>query len=168
LLPFSDEWMRLDGPACASVRLGQGGLSLADLQQVDIDVPGRAAGRTKWHRERYCIVSLMRHWLAVQPSRFPATLIRQESPDFVLRHDDSGRKPIAIEVSDFGTEEYQEHLSNEARRGAATTKRGKSAHAVAPMASSSRSTATSAIGRNVSGPGTCITPCAERCNPNAG
>ncbi len=53
------------------------------LVQVDISVPGRGAGRTNHHTERYCIA----HLLATIPAgrlSFPLTLTHGDKPDFVL------------------------------------------------------------------------------------
>ncbi len=55
----------------------------SQLRSANVEVPGRASGRTSEHVEIYSIVRL----LATRPyglADFPLKLLKQERPDFVL------------------------------------------------------------------------------------
>lgn len=90
----------------------------AYLDGVDFQVPGRSEGRRTEHREGHCIIRALR-WLGAQrPSLFPATLARQEAPDFVLEPR-NGDTPWACEITDAGETAYQHWLGRTAdQRGA--------------------------------------------------
>ncbi|WP_137177347.1 hypothetical protein [Roseomonas sp. AR75] len=79
----------------------------AFLDSVDFPVPGRTKGRKKEHREGHCIIRALRWLGTTHPHLFPATLIRQEAPDFVLEPRGNGRT-WAIEHTDAGEQEYQQ------------------------------------------------------------
>lgn len=86
---------------------------LETLDRLEQRVPARHEGRTKDHREHFCIVRYL-HFLAMEellPT--PVTLRRppegQDPPDFVLEWPD-GRKET-FELTEGSTEEYQRRLS---------------------------------------------------------
>jgi hypothetical protein len=56
----------------------------AFLNSVDFLVPQRTNGRTKDHREGHCIIRALRWLGTADPGLFPATLIRQQAPDFTV------------------------------------------------------------------------------------
>lgn len=69
-------------------------------------LPGRNAGRTTAHRERYCL----RYYLAVNRNnfRYPIEIRKTERPDFLIVQGDG--RTIGIEHTDAGPEEYQRWL----------------------------------------------------------
>lgn len=87
-----------------------GGVEGRDLvEDLTFDAPSRSEGRTPAHRERFCLVALLRHLLLTEPSLFPATIFRNEAPDFLI-HRPCGAA-IAIEHTDAGEPHYQRFLS---------------------------------------------------------
>ena len=110
---FSRHWMETDGASAHFPSLPE---VLGVLTNLPFNVPARGHGRQTWHRERYCIVALLKFFAKCRPDIFPATLIRQESPDFLMKKDYAS-PCISIEHTDLGSSEYQKFLAQEAKRG---------------------------------------------------
>lgn len=90
---------------------GEEGVSA--LQAFPREVPDRQCGRENWHRERVGILALLEHLVIHQPSLFPAMLVRQQAPDFLLCSE-SGALTVAIEHTEVGAEDFQRTLDHEA------------------------------------------------------
>ena len=97
----------LKGGADITIGAGQAGTDY--LTSINIKVPSRSEGRKNWHRERYCIVMLLRHLAKHRPELFPAKLRWQDSPDFQLWLGGANTS-IAIEHTDASRYEYQRRL----------------------------------------------------------
>ncbi|WP_372619023.1 hypothetical protein [Falsiroseomonas sp.] len=109
-VPFTEEWMVAPR---AAIRIPRGDVGESLIAGIDTSVPGRLKGRRNWHRERYCIAAFMRHLCATAPNVFPAELIRQQSPDFMLVSEVYTRA-LAIERTDASAVEFQDRLDAEA------------------------------------------------------
>jgi hypothetical protein len=80
------------------------------LRKVDFKLPKRTEGRLVAHREGHCIIKAL-GWLAgTHPEFFPATLVRDEAPDFVVKpaiKPASGFEAWSFEHTDAGDEGLQ-------------------------------------------------------------
>jgi predicted nucleotidyltransferase len=90
---------------------------LEALDRLDQRVPARHEGRTKDHREHFCILRYL-HFLAGEDLLpLPVTLRRppigQDPPDFVLEWTD--RQKETFELTDGSTQEYQRRLTAASR-----------------------------------------------------
>jgi uncharacterized protein len=86
---------------------------LETLDRLEQRVPARHEGRTKDHREHFCIVRYLQFLAMEELLPLPMTLRKppkgQDPPDFVLEWPD-GRKET-FELTEGSTEEYQRRLS---------------------------------------------------------
>ncbi|MBR0681357.1 hypothetical protein GXW74_12750 [Roseomonas eburnea] len=101
--------------SCATYRVESTRKGRDEVLDFDRTVPPRGRGRENWHRERFCILNLLAHLQCQTPSLFPAELVRQQAPDFLLRPT-VVHSPIAIEHTDAGAHEYQCVLDEDAER----------------------------------------------------
>ncbi len=74
------------------------------LSQVDATVPPRTEGRTRDHRERYCIVHYLRTLEQNGLLQYPFKLTKGEKPDFTA---DMGSQQFGLEVTEAGSPEHQ-------------------------------------------------------------
>ncbi len=89
------------------------------LDGTAFKVPSRTERRLTPHREGHCIQAALR-WLGeTHPGLFPATLIRQEAPDFLLEAPD-GTAMLAIEHTDAGEQAFQEWLRRTEKQAGAS------------------------------------------------
>ena len=79
------------------------------VRSLTFDVPCRSEGRTAAHRERFCFIALLKSLLRTDAASFPATIVRGEAPDFIVLRKSGAA--IAIEHTDAGEFEYQQHLA---------------------------------------------------------
>jgi predicted nucleotidyltransferase len=90
--------------------LGNGFVAASDheirnlLSQVDATVPHRTRGRTRDHRERYCIVHYLRTLEQNGLLRYPFKLTKGERPDFRV---EMGSQQLGLEVTEAGSPEHQ-------------------------------------------------------------
>jgi predicted nucleotidyltransferase len=86
---------------------------LETLDRLDQRVPARHEGRTKDHREHFCIVQYLRFLAMEELLPLPVTLRKppagEDPPDFVLEWPDG--RTETFELTDGSTEEYQKRLS---------------------------------------------------------
>ncbi len=86
---------------------------LETLDRLEQRVPARHEGRTKDHREHFCMLRYLRFLAGEDLLPLPVTLRKspegQDPPDFVLEWP-NGRKE-KFELTDGSTEEYQKRLS---------------------------------------------------------
>ena len=90
---------------------------LETLDRLEQPVPARHEGRTKDHREHFCIVRYL-HFLAMEellplPVTLKKTPEREDPPDFVLEWSDKRKE--TFELTDGATEEHQRRLSETSR-----------------------------------------------------
>ena len=104
--PFSRAWML---PPGGGIQIPSGEAGRQFLATLDVTVPPRLCGRENWHRERYCIVALLRHLVQHRPGLFPASLERRSMPDFVLRPA-AASNVIGIEHTDASSGAIQRKL----------------------------------------------------------
>src|SRR5690554_2881104 len=76
------------------------------LSSLDIDVPLRHEGRTKWHTEIYCIHKFLNFLGEAGYFEFPLRVTRADRPDFVIH---SGTEIVGVEHTEMVPE-------NKARR----------------------------------------------------
>jgi hypothetical protein len=112
MVPFERDWMLAKS---AEVGLTDGLAGSALLNSIETRVPPRGVGRENWHRERLCIVLLMRHLAKHAPRLFPGSLIQQQAPDFVFRPYD-GQAVLAIEHTDAGSSSFQSGMDEFAHK----------------------------------------------------
>lgn len=106
-------------PTAGTTELPSADAYLSLLASVDFAVPSRSAGRRREHREGYCVIRALR-WLCTNRHRaFPASLIRQEQPDFILRSRDNDLV-WALEHTDAGEQAFQHWLSKVDRQPGAS------------------------------------------------
>jgi hypothetical protein len=74
------------------------------LSQVDATVPPRTQGRTRDHRELYCIVHYLRTLEQSGLLRYPFKLTKSEGPDFIV---EMGSHQFGLEVTEAGSPEHQ-------------------------------------------------------------
>lgn len=74
------------------------------LSQVDATVPQRTQGRTRDHRERYCIVHYLRTLEQNGLLQYPFKLTKGEGPDFTV---EMGSQQFGLEVTEAGSPEHQ-------------------------------------------------------------
>jgi len=93
------------------------------LEKLDTSsrrVPGREDGRTKDHREHFCMVRYLRFLAGEGLLPLPVNLEKapegQDPPDFTLEWPESGERET-FELTDGSTQEYQERLTRAARAG---------------------------------------------------
>lgn len=79
------------------------------IRSLAFEVPRRSEGRTSAHRERFCFTALLKALLSGEAAFLPASIVRGESPDFLIQCGDG--RTIAVEHSDTGEREYQRHLA---------------------------------------------------------
>lgn len=83
------------------------------LDNLEQRVPARHEGRTKDHREHFCILRYLRFLAGGNLLPLPATLKKscrnEDPPDFILEPDRGPRE--TFELTDGSTEEYQKKLS---------------------------------------------------------
>lgn len=86
---------------------------LETLDLLDQPVPARHEGRTKEHREHFCMVRYLRFVAGADLLPLPVTLrktsVGQDPPDFVLEWLDGRRE--RFELTDGSTKEYQKRLA---------------------------------------------------------
>lgn len=93
---------------------------LETLDRLDRRIPGREEGRTRDHREHFCMVRYLQILASVGEELLPLPVIlrkvseREEAPDFVLEWPDGGME--SFELTDGSTEEYQKLLSEDSKR----------------------------------------------------
>jgi hypothetical protein len=87
---------------------------LRKLAKADCSVPGRLSGRTKEHRESFCLKAYLLEPRCRERLTFPLTVRKRERPDFELI---SSAGAIGVEHADMGTSEYQERLTQAERPG---------------------------------------------------
>jgi hypothetical protein len=109
--PLSRAWMLSPG---AQVLIPSGEMGSQFLSSLAMMVPPRLNRRENWHRERYCIVALLRHLVQHRPGLFPALLERQGMPDFLLRPA-AASSVICIEHTDASSQAFQDRLDDEVR-----------------------------------------------------
>jgi predicted nucleotidyltransferase len=84
------------------------------LDQLDQRVPARHEGRTKDHREHFCMLRYLRFLAGEHLLPLPVTLrkppLGQDPPDFVLEWPDGPKE--TFELTEGSTEEYQKRLSH--------------------------------------------------------
>jgi hypothetical protein len=68
------------------------------IGSLDLQVPSRNKGRKSFHRERSSVVLYLKAMVHFSQVRFPFTIRKLESPDFVLEED--GGQTIGIEHRD--------------------------------------------------------------------
>lgn len=108
--PFSRAWMTAPS---AEVQIPGGVEGVALITAIDISVRSRKLGRENWERERFNLAALLRYLAASVPSLLPATLIRQQSPDFVFAPTNT-RRVLAIEHTDAANPDFQRRLDADA------------------------------------------------------
>jgi uncharacterized protein len=90
---------------------------LEALDRLDQQVPARHEGRTKDHREHFCMLRYLRFVASEDLLPLPVTLRRppegQDPPDFVLEWTD-GRQET-FELTEGSTQEYQRRLTAASR-----------------------------------------------------
>lgn len=93
---------------------------LGKLDELSRPVPGRLDGRTKDHREHWCMLRFLRLLAGEGLLPLPVTLRKapegQDPPDFTLEWPDESRTET-FELTDGSTEEYQRALTEADRRG---------------------------------------------------
>lgn len=86
---------------------------LAKLDDLDQRVPGRQEGRTKDHREHFCMLRYLRFLAGADLLPLPVTLRKSaegtDPPDFVLERPDDATE--SFELTDGSSEEYQRLLT---------------------------------------------------------
>jgi predicted nucleotidyltransferase len=86
---------------------------LETLDRLDRRVPGRGKGRTKDHREHFCIVRYLQFLAGAEHLPLPVTLTKtpvgDDPPDFTLAW--AGGRKETLELTDGSTREYQRALS---------------------------------------------------------
>lgn len=100
--------MSAEENACTCIKAASSIDLVTKLRGIDISVPGRAEGRRKEHRERWSICRLLSTFCHYSKINFPMTLVKCESPDFMLRLQDAC---IGIEHTDATLPDYEEVLS---------------------------------------------------------
>lgn len=90
---------------------------LEALDRLDQQVPARHEGRTKNHREHFCMLRYMRFVASEDLLPLPVALRKtpegQDPPDFVLEWTDGKRE--TFELTDGSTQEYQRRLNQASR-----------------------------------------------------
>jgi predicted nucleotidyltransferase len=90
---------------------------LEALDRLDQQVPARHEGRTKDHREHFCILRYLHFVAGENLLPLPATLRKtpegQDPPDFVLEW--TGGRQETFELTDGSTQEYQRRLTAASR-----------------------------------------------------
>ncbi|HXO19055.1 MAG TPA: nucleotidyltransferase family protein [Thermoanaerobaculia bacterium] len=90
---------------------------LETLDRLERRVPARHEGRTKVHREHFCMLRYLRFMAGEELLHLPATLSKpsegQDPPDFLLKWPDGRRE--TFELTDGSTEEFQKRLSAESK-----------------------------------------------------
>jgi hypothetical protein len=90
---------------------------LDNLDRLDQRVPARHEGRTRDHREHFCMLRYLRFVAEADLLPLPVTLRKppegQDPPDFVLEW--SGRRKESFELTDGSTREYQKRLTEASR-----------------------------------------------------
>ncbi len=90
---------------------------LETLDRLDQPVPARHKGRSKDHREHFCMLRYLRFVAGEDLLPLPVTLRktpeRHDSPDFVLEW--PGGKQETFELTDGSTQEYQRRLAAASR-----------------------------------------------------
>jgi hypothetical protein len=99
-------------PPNAQAHIPSAEAGLAFIASIDTSVRSRGRGRENWERERFNICALLSYLAATAPTLFPATLTRQQSPDFVLAPGCADR-PLAIEHTDAGSHDFHRRLDAE-------------------------------------------------------
>ena len=104
----------------AAVRFENRDDLLETLDDLDRRVPGRNGGRTKDHREHFCIQRYLRFMAGEEgllplPLTLHETAAGQDPPDFRLELPDGELE--TFEITDGSTEQYQQTLTEAARRG---------------------------------------------------
>lgn len=97
----------------AEVQIPGGVEGMALISAIDISVRSRKLGRENWERERFNLAALLRYLAASVPAALPATLVRQQSPDFVLAPTNA-RQVLAIEHTDAADPDFQHRLDADA------------------------------------------------------
>jgi len=96
-----------------SVLFGDRDHLLETLDRFDQQVPARHEGRSKDHREHYCILRYLRFVAGEDLLPLPMTLRKppagQDPPDFVLEW--PGGRQETFELADGSTQEYQRRLA---------------------------------------------------------
>jgi uncharacterized protein with HEPN domain len=97
---------------------------LKKLDDLSRRVPGRLEGRTKDHREHFCMLRYLRFLTGEGLLPLPITLRKtpehDDPPDFTLEWPEEGRTET-FELTDGSTEEYQKALTETERTGQKTT-----------------------------------------------
>jgi hypothetical protein len=90
---------------------------LEKLDQLKARIPGRDDGRTKDHREHWCIVRYLAFLTGDGSLSLPVTLTKlpKDPPDFVLEWADG--RTEEIEVTNGSIQEYEKRLTEAARSG---------------------------------------------------
>ncbi|MFP3938829.1 MAG: nucleotidyltransferase family protein [Thermoanaerobaculia bacterium] len=92
---------------------------LEKLDELNRRVPGRLKGRTKEHREHYCILRYLRFMAGAGELETPLILRKapknQDPPDYTLEWPDS-RTTETFELTDGSTEAYQKALTEAERK----------------------------------------------------
>lgn len=96
-----------------SVRFADRDPLLETLDRLDKRVPARHEGRTRDHREHFCILRYLRFLAGEDLLPLPVTLRKppagQDPPDFILEWSDRRRE--TFELTDGSTQEYQRRLA---------------------------------------------------------
>lgn len=77
------------------------------LSAIDITVPSRVKGRTKDHKELYCICRLLATLSNSNLLSYPLSLTKPDRPDFLLNNNDL---KIGIEVTESIPQHYAQYL----------------------------------------------------------
>lgn len=76
---------------------------IQQLKEIDIFVPLRTEGRSKFHTERWIIARLLATLSQYNQFNFPFSLVHRDKPDFLIS---SGDSLIGIEVTESIPEKY--------------------------------------------------------------
>ncbi|MFC0408974.1 hypothetical protein [Roseomonas elaeocarpi] len=95
-----------------------GPAGLVAIEALQVAVPPRAVPdgeeqRTTSHREQWALVALLKAAHAAEPSIFPMSIARSESPDFLAVSGAAGRA-LAVECTEATSREFQKELSRQA------------------------------------------------------
>lgn len=91
---------------------------LEKLDQLKARIPGRKEGRTRDHREHWCMVRYLTFLVGDGAPDLPVTLRKApegRTPDFILEWPDG--RTEGVEVTEGSTEEYPRRLTEAARSG---------------------------------------------------